>query len=333
MRKEASLSSIPARLATPLDRDEWNDALSRTIGPFRVRSDGPGQLWGRLNSHHDTGIGLVDIAASAHSSTWVKEMAAGPWAGRYMMTLIVSGELHVQSQAMTGDFGPGDIGFIGSEHPGVVDVGEGYRALCLTFSAADLPLDRNLRSGLSGLKIPSTSSLAPVISGLLQSLSGTLSTMEPMLQRGVLSSALEIVATIARGELGGPPIDRARDDRSLAIAKAQRYILDRLHDPELDVASVAKAHFVSTRYIHMLFDEIGETPGAWIRAQRFEGARKDLGDPLQERTTIAAIAAKWGYATASHFGQTFKNLTGMTPTEYRSHALDGMGHSGLSTSR
>ena len=42
---------------------------------------------------------------------------------------------------------------------------------------------------------------------------------------------------------------------------------------------IAKAHFISTRYVHKLFQPEGTTVSAWIRSRRLEGARRDLADP------------------------------------------------------
>lgn len=301
----------------PFDEGKWNEILNHTVGPFRVRSRDRRPVSARLNSVHGAGIGLIDLIAAPHSSAWVKELAMGSWANKYVMTVVISGDLHIQSGPTSESFSPGDIGFSRTDRPAVIEVGEEFRALYLTFPESGLPLDKELRHNLSGLRMPATSTFAPVIGNLLRSLGEGLGTLDPSLQYSALSSALELVATLVRGEMGTHPTLDKEDERAKLLRKVQEYIFERLHEPSLGVKGIAQAHFVSTRYIHLLFERIGQTPGAWIREQRFERARKDLSDPLQTQTPVAAIAERWGYSTASHFGQTFKTVTGMTPSEYR----------------
>jgi AraC-like DNA-binding protein len=59
----------------------------------------------------------------------------------------------------------------------------------------------------------------------------------------------------------------------------------------------------------------------WIRHRRVEECRRDLADPRLRELPVAAVGARWGFATPSHFGAVFKAGTGTSPGEYRDRML------------
>ncbi|PXY35847.1 helix-turn-helix domain-containing protein [Prauserella flavalba] len=46
-----------------------------------------------------------------------------------------------------------------------------------------------------------------------------------------------------------------------------------------------------------------------------------LADPLLRDVPVAALASRWGFPNASHFGQVCKRETGRTPAEFRQDSL------------
>ncbi|MFD0385553.1 helix-turn-helix domain-containing protein [Streptomyces stramineus] len=58
---------------------------------------------------------------------------------------------------------------------------------------------------------------------------------------------------------------------------------------------MAAAHHISLSYLHRLFETEATTVAAWIRHQRLERARHDLGDTTQRHIPVHAIAARWGF--------------------------------------
>ncbi|MBA8824200.1 transcriptional regulator GlxA family with amidase domain [Saccharopolyspora lacisalsi] len=63
------------------------------------------------------------------------------------------------------------------------------------------------------------------------------------------------------------------------------------------------------------------TVAAWIRARRVEMCQRDLADPHMANLPVAAIAARWGFKGASHFGQVFRGGAGRTPAEFRREVM------------
>jgi AraC-like DNA-binding protein len=99
--------------------------------------------------------------------------------------------------------------------------------------------------------------------------------------------------------------------------RVRTFIESNLGDPDLSPATVAAAHFISTRYLHILFHEEGESAANWIRTRRLERCRRELKDPVNATRPISSVAARWGFADAAHFSRVFRNFFGETPTSYR----------------
>src|SRR6185312_2476580 len=99
------------------------------------------------------------------------------------------------------------------------------------------------------------------------------------------------------------------------------YAERNLADPALSPVRVA-AHFrMSTRYLHGLSAESGETFMRWVLSRRLARCRKDLNDPVMYKRSIADSAFSWGFQDLSHFGRSFKAAFGMTPRECRTEAI------------
>jgi AraC-like DNA-binding protein len=54
--------------------------------------------------------------------------------------------------------------------------------------------------------------------------------------------------------------------------------------------------------------------------QRLGRSRRELTDPMSDDRPIHAIAARWGFPTASHFTRVFRSAYGLSPQEYREQA-------------
>ena len=59
----------------------------------------------------------------------------------------------------------------------------------------------------------------------------------------------------------------------------------------------------------------------FLNAHRIEAAKRLLVDPEQAQTTVAVIAFGLGYGSLGPFNRAFRAATGLTPTEWRRHAL------------
>ncbi len=97
----------------------------------------------------------------------------------------------------------------------------------------------------------------------------------------------------------------------------QSYIEANLGDPDLDPVRIARASFISTRYLHKLFEAEGTSVCTWIRTSRLERCRRDLLDPALVHQSIISIATRWGIPGPQHFSRLFRSAYGCSPSDVR----------------
>ena len=109
---------------------------------------------------------------------------------------------------------------------------------------------------------------------------------------------------------------RSRSTTELLLS-AKCVIEAKLSDPRLGPDEVARACFISKRYLHKLFESEGLSVCDWIRAARLDRCRRDLQDPTLAAETILSIASRWGLPSSAHFSRLFRAAYGCSPREYR----------------
>ena len=105
--------------------------------------------------------------------------------------------------------------------------------------------------------------------------------------------------------------------RTEILLNIQAFIEANLDDPYLDPERIARASFISTRYLHKLFEAEGTSVCRWIRTTRLERCRRDLLDPALDHETILAIASRWGLPGPQQFSRLFRSAYGCSPSELR----------------
>ncbi|MEU1010359.1 AraC family transcriptional regulator [Streptomyces sp. NPDC005890] len=109
----------------------------------------------------------------------------------------------------------------------------------------------------------------------------------------------------------------AMDDTLLTriMSYARRYLADRDLTPE----RIAAEHAVSVRRLYLLFSEAGCSLEQWLITERLGKAREMLASPRYDRLTVAAVAARCGFSSPSHFSRRFQAAYGSAPSEWRRH--------------
>ncbi|MGI5526000.1 helix-turn-helix domain-containing protein [Streptomyces syringium] len=130
----------------------------------------------------------------------------------------------------------------------------------------------------------------------------------------LLAALVDAYAERAEGTDVRP--DTARD-HLLPVVRA--YIERHLGDPGLTPESIARAHRISVRYLHRLFEGEETTVGRLIQRRRMEECGKELAGPAPGRTgpAISTVAVRWGFPSPAHFSRVFKTVYGRSPREWR----------------
>ena len=105
--------------------------------------------------------------------------------------------------------------------------------------------------------------------------------------------------------------------------RVKLFIEENLRDPELCPGLVAERLKLSGRYLRMVFAISDESPSSYILRRRLEECAGNLRDERWRCRSITEIAFGWGFNSAPHFTRSFRQLYGLTPTDYRQRHLSG----------
>lgn len=99
-----------------------------------------------------------------------------------------------------------------------------------------------------------------------------------------------------------------------SVRLAEDLIMARLGDP-LTVADLAAEVGVSVRALQRGFlATLDMTPSQYIRTQRLQRAHTDLVAGTPESTSVAEVAARWGFTHLGRFSAQYRALFGVAPS-------------------
>lgn len=129
----------------------------------------------------------------------------------------------------------------------------------------------------------------------------------------VAAAAVSVFPNTAmtRGYVPGPG-----DARLSVVRRATAYV-DAHASLPITSSDIAEAAGTSARELHAAFRRhLDTTPAAYLQRVRIEGAHRDLraADPTRG-TTVAEIAARWGFADAGRFTAEYRQVYGCSPTD------------------
>lgn len=101
---------------------------------------------------------------------------------------------------------------------------------------------------------------------------------------------------------------------------AQSYIDLHLTNRHLSTQEVAATVGLSERQLSRIFSEAGTTVGKYILSNRLRLAHVALTSGQQDSVPVSEIGFRYGFASPSHFGKTYKEQFGMTPLQARKDA-------------
>ena len=140
--------------------------------------------------------------------------------------------------------------------------------------------------------------------------------LDAMGQAAAARAALELLRGVVE-----PMLPTSRDAVRAAMREEIRhYIRRNLQDVELGPASIARAHSISIRALHGLFEDMDESVAGLVRSERLARCMEDLRQP--DGGSVTTIAFRWGFCDTSHFCRAFKRAFGATPSDVRRAALE-----------
>ncbi|WP_102192446.1 helix-turn-helix domain-containing protein [Microbacterium aurantiacum] len=306
-----SVSTLVAR-----NISEFRAAVSESFVPLQVSSVGADRLRGVIRGASVDEVHVNDVRATSHVVERTPELIARGDRSYFKVSLMLAGTGLLIQDDREAVLRTGDLAVYDTDRPYSLVFDDDFRTMVVMFPKHLISLPPDMIGQLTAVRISGQEGLGSLVVPYLTQLAGNLDQLAGTTGARLAHSALDLVTTVFTRELG---LDESSADPHRVLVQRIRAHIDRnLASTDLGPASIAAAHFISTRHLHGLFQEQGMTVSTWIRTRRLEQCRRDLLDPMLADRPVAAIAARWGFVDAAHFSRAFKAAFSVSPSEYRS---------------
>lgn len=294
--------------------DHWKHLVAESFVPLTARTADVEGFQGRMRSRVLDRMSIVEVTATSHEVHRTPALIAQDHERYFKLNLQLEGTGLLIQDNREAVLQPGDLAIYNTNRPYTLAFEDSTRIMVLMFPCDALSLPVDYVGQLAAVRMGS-GGLSGIVGQFIRELSANLDVLNGPSGSRLATNALDLVSTMLHAEMDITP-DRMKPQALLAVS-VREYIEANLADPLLSPASIAAAHFISTRHLHNVFHESGTTVASWIRTQRLEGARRDLRDPLHAGQSVGTVAARWGFLDAAHFSRTFRDAFGVSPSQWR----------------
>ena len=289
-----SVSTLVAR-----NISEFRAAVSESFVPLQVSTAGPDHFRGIIRGASVDEVHVNEVRATSHVVERTPELIARSDRSYFKLSLMLAGTGMLIQDDREAVLQAGDLAVYDTDRPYSLVFDDDFRTMVVMFPKHLISLPSDMIGQLTAVRISGQGGLGGMVVPYLTQLAGNLDQLAGTTGARLAHSALDLVTTVFTRELG---LDEVSADPHRALVQRIRSYIDRnLASTDLGPATIASAHFISTRHLHGLFQEQGVTVSTWIRTRRLEQCRRDLLDPMLADRPVAAIAARWGFVDAAHF--------------------------------
>jgi AraC-like DNA-binding protein len=296
----------------------WSESSSEAYLPVQIRSPAGEEFGARMWGYELGPLSLFRISAAPNTMMRTSRAIASCDPECLHLSVVLRGRINAAQEGRTGVARIGDMISYETSHPVIFRADQPYESLVVRVPKQLLGRQEAQITKLTAIGISGTEGLPRAAVAFFRSLAAGLE--DGTVTAAEAPNTVECVLDLVRGLYASPALTQAPArprSRAEILLNAQSFIEANLGDPDLDPEEIARASFVSTRYLHKIFQAEGTSVCRWIRVSRLEHCRRDLLDPSLRHETIIEIASRWGLPGPQHFSRLFRSAYGCSPSELR----------------
>ncbi|HKP18651.1 MAG TPA: helix-turn-helix domain-containing protein [Gaiellaceae bacterium] len=307
-------ASVPAR-----ERLEyWSDSAFQAYLPVQIRTPDREEFDARMWGYELGPVSLFRISAAPNTMIRTSRAIAACDPECLHLSVVLRGRINAAQEGRTGVARTGDMISYETSHPVIFRADQPYESLVVRVPKQLLGREATRIGNRTAVGISGNEGLPRAAVAFFRSLVGGLE--DGTLTAAEAPNAVDCVLDLVRGLYAPPsavPEPTRLRTRAEILLHIQSFIEANLGDPGLTPEEVARASFISTRYLHKLFEGEGTSVCRWIKAARLERCRRDLLDPALVHEPVLTIATRWGLPSPQHFSRLFRSAYGCSPSELR----------------
>ncbi|WP_225825918.1 helix-turn-helix domain-containing protein [Streptomyces naphthomycinicus] len=302
-------------------RAYWREALSQTF--WAADRSAPEVGRGAVRASLLGPIRAVTADGDPLRASRTRRLIAGSDNEDFLVVKLLSrGVARIEQDGRDACVRPGQLFVYDMARPVHLAFPQGFRTKSLMLPREILGVSESDLQRITASPLGSESALGALLTPFLSRLVDTAATYPQRTGEAIARNVVDLVQTLAEERLGRATADTPTAAR-MSLLRIRAYIDQHLTDPDLTPDAIARAHHISVRYLHKLFELEDITVSRWIQQRRLEQCRRDLARRQAVGLTIAAVAHRWGFASASHFSRVFRATYGVSPVEWRNSAAPG----------
>ena len=242
-------------VAAPHRVEFWAKSSCDAYHPLHIGTDATDRFWARMWADRLGPIGVYRIAAGPNTMRRTPRdiVRRRPRVSARLSSLL-RGRLHGAQQHRASVLGPGDITSYDTSHPAIFRADAPFDLLVIRVPKATLGKHADKVSRLTAVRIPGEAGLPRLAARFCSEAAAGLA--DGSIGRDDTGLAEHVIDLVRRLYVD---LDASRPPRPRSTAEllihAQAYIEAKLSDPNLNPEELARACFISTRYLHRVFDD------------------------------------------------------------------------------
>ncbi|WP_329415634.1 helix-turn-helix domain-containing protein [Streptomyces sp. NBC_00704] len=301
-------------------RSYWREALSRTFAAVDI-TVADEACSGTIRT---SPLGRLRLATADGGPlrAWRSQrlIAQGDGEERVVVSLVAKGVVGIEQDGREVRLRPGEFAFCDMARPIRMEFPEPYRTKSLVLPRHLLGVGEEALRRLTGTSTGPDTVLGSLLSPFLSRLVDTAARCPSRTGDALARHVVDLLGVLAEERLRGAP-DDTESAAPVLVLRIKAFVDRRLADPDLTPEAIARAHHISVRYLHRLFQSEDDTVGRWIQRRRLQECRRELAGRGAADRTIAAVAHQWGFVSAAHFSRVFRAAYGMSPAQWRESAV------------
>jgi acetamidase/formamidase/AraC-like DNA-binding protein len=293
----------------------WRDALDG-IGLRSSVAGAPQSaraLHGIIESRTSIGGFALSVLTSVAQTLELKTSAADC----LQIVLAVDGAATLVADGRREPVAVHDIVYLPPREQASLEFATDFRVFVVRVPRAAVGARLFASSSIRAGRIAADAGIGHVFSAFLASIAESVDTLSVGELRPLELALAEFLVACLAGRQEEASINGLTASQAAIYARACRTIDERLGDPAICLAAIAKEVRVSSRYLQKLFETAGQSFSAYLRQRRLERCRAELVDPLYEKMSISDICFRWGFNDPAHFSRAFREQYQMSPRAFR----------------
>ncbi|MGW1259637.1 helix-turn-helix domain-containing protein [Streptomyces sp. NPDC002513] len=318
--------STPSRTAVAPGTAASSDVgatVARWLTPIHDHPRQGDPLPGSMTLHHFGYVRLIACEAEPLRLTHGPRAAAEHDGDAIALLVPRNGTVRLVQDGRGAHVESGQLALIDLRRPFSVEQRDTVRIMFFRLPAHVLHVPGDALRTLSARALTPKGGVAALLAPLLRRLDDTASRIPAAVGERLGGIVTELVAALIDDVYEAcETMDRLpRTGPQQLVASIRQYIDRHLHDPDLSAEDIARAHLISVRYLHRLFQGEGVTVGRLILHRRVEECARELARRGRVGPSISVVASRWGFRNPAHFSRAFKAVHGESPQQWRRHAV------------